>query len=69
MALRRTSLILDTDLLVRAAAVLGTVSKTDTVRVALERAVREESIKRLAAWELPDSAVHLLREQRKPRTS
>lgn len=69
MALRRTSLILDTDLLARAALVLGTVSKTDTVRAALERAVREDSIKRLAAWELPDSAATLLREQRRPRSN
>jgi Arc/MetJ family transcription regulator len=64
---QRTSLILDTELMERAAQVLGTSSKTDTVRAALERAVRDESLKRLAAWELPDSAAQLLAEQRRPR--
>jgi Arc/MetJ family transcription regulator len=67
MALQRTSLILDTELVQRAASVLGTSTKTDTVRVALERAVREDSLRRLVGWELPDSAAQMLREQRRPR--
>jgi len=67
MAPHRTSLILDTDLLARAAQALGTSSKTETVRSALERAIRQAHVKNLVAWELPDSAIDGLDEQRRGR--
>jgi len=67
MPLRRTSLILDEELVDQAAEVLGTTSKTDTVRSALEGAVRRAHVKNLIAWELPDAAMDELDAQRRPR--
>ncbi|WP_320672802.1 hypothetical protein [Patulibacter defluvii] len=54
--MKRTSLILDTDLVAQAGAAIGSSRTTDTVRVALERVVREAAVERLLAWELPDDA-------------
>lgn len=59
--------MLDTDLLDRAAEALGTATKTETVREALERAVRRERLRNLVDWELPDSAFDELEERRRAR--
>lgn len=67
MPTKRTSLLLDTDLVDEAAAVLGTAKTTDTVRAALDRAVRQAHIENLIAWELPDSALDDLERQRRSR--
>jgi len=67
MSNHRTSLLLDPELVARAAQVLGTTSKTETVRAALERAVRREHVKSLIEWELPDSASEQLDERRRTR--
>lgn len=67
MPTKRTSLLLDTDLMIEAAAVLGTERPTDTVRAALAQAVRRAHLASLAAWELPDGADARLAEQRAPR--
>lgn len=56
MATKRTTVILDTDLMRDAGVVLGTTKATDTIRAALERAVYEKHVRDLVAWELPDSA-------------
>lgn len=65
--IRRTSMLLDTDLIADAARSLGTSGTTATVREALRRSVRHAKLKELAAWELPADAPELLAEQRKPR--
>ncbi len=67
MNVKRTSLLLDRDLVGRAAAVLGTEKTTDTVRASLERTVREAHVANLIAWELPDSAHETLARQRRER--
>ena len=67
MATKRTTLLLDTDLMARAAEVLGTTRATDTVRAALEGTVRSEHVRSLVAWELPDGAGDELARQREPR--
>jgi hypothetical protein len=65
--MKRTSLILDTDLLERASTVLGTGKATETVRTALERVVREGHMANLVAWELPDDADDRLDARRRRR--
>ncbi len=67
MATKRMTMMLDTDLVDRAARLLGTRRPTDTVRAALERTVREEHIGNLVAWELPDEAAVELEDRRRPR--
>ena len=67
MTNQRTSLLLDPELVARAAEALGTSSKTETVRAALERAVRREHLQSLIEWELPDSATDELEAQRRTR--
>lgn len=67
MTIHRTSLMLDQELVDRAAEALGTTSKTDTVRSALEGAVRRAHVKKLIEWELPDSAMDDLERQRRSR--
>ncbi len=67
MPTHRTSLLLDPELVARAAEILGTTSKTDTVRAALERAVRKEHVQSLIDWRLPDSAPDELAAQRRTR--
>lgn len=67
MNVKRTSLLLDRDLLGKAAAVLGTEKTTDTVRASLERTVRQAHLANLIAWELPDSAYENLTRQRRER--
>ncbi len=67
MARHRTSLMLDDELVEQAAHALGTTSKTDTVRSALEAAVRRARVENLIEWELSDSAMDELDAQRRPR--
>lgn len=67
VSIKRTTLLLDTDLMAKAAAVLGTTRPTETVRASLEQAVRRAHIRRLTEWVLPDSAVEVLEEQRAHR--
>ncbi len=67
MPTKRTSLLLDPDLVARAAETLGTERTTDTVRASLEQTVRRAHVRNLLAWELPDTADETLAEQRAPR--
>ena len=60
-------MLLDTDLLERAARELGTERASDTVREALGRVARREHLRNLLDWELPDDADQALAEQRSPR--
>jgi Arc/MetJ family transcription regulator len=64
---KRTSLIVDTALMEEAAAMLGTKGPTATVRAALERAVRQERLDRLAQLELPEDFMDQLKRMREPR--
>lgn len=67
VSIKRTTLLLDADLMAEAASVLGTTKATETVRVSLEQAVRRAHLRRLTEWVLPDSAVEVLEEQRAHR--
>lgn len=67
MPMKRTSVLLDPDLMQQAATVLGTVRATDTIRAALERTVREAHLRNLVEWELPDSAAEELDARRRAR--
>lgn len=67
MTTKRTTLLLDVDLLARAAEQLGTERPTDTVRAALAKAARREHVRNLVEWELPDEAERILAEQRTSR--
>lgn len=69
MAMKRTTVLLDTELLADAAAILGTERATDTVRASLEKTVRLHHLRNLAAWDLPESADEELAVQRSPRGS
>lgn len=64
---KRTSLIVDPALVEEAAIVLGTKGPTATVRAALERAVRQERLDRLAQLELPEDFMDQLKRMREPR--
>jgi hypothetical protein len=64
---KRTSLIIEPQLLEEAASVLETKGTTATVREALERVVRQAALDSLAQWEFPDDALDRLWEMRKPR--
>lgn len=64
---KRTSLIVDPTLMEEAAAMLGTKGPTATVRAALERAVRQERLDRLAQLELPEDFMDQLERMREPR--
>jgi Arc/MetJ family transcription regulator len=50
VAVRRTSLEIDEDMLVKARAILGTRGIRDTVEEALREVVRREAGRRLIAW-------------------
>ena len=63
---KRTSMLIDPDLVADAARELGTEGTTATVRAALERTVRQAKLQRLAEWEFPDEAVGQLAEMRRP---
>ncbi len=64
---KRTSLIVEPQLVERAAEILETRGTTATVREALERVVRQADLERLAQWEFPDDALERLRQMREPR--
>lgn len=64
---KRTSLILEPDLLAEAEQLLGTRGPTATVRDALERVVRQVHLNRLAQWELPEDFPERLKRMREPR--
>ena len=63
---KRTSMLIDPDLVFDAARELGTEGTTATVRAALEQTVRQAKLKRLSEWEFPDDAVEQLAEMRRP---
>lgn len=66
---RRTTLNLDPELVARAGEVLGTRRTTDTVRRALEEAVRHDRLRRLTEWEFVDLDPARLEEMRGSRVS
>ena len=51
---RRTSLLLDTELLAEAECALGTTQATETIHLALAEVVNREKRRRLAALVMPD---------------
>lgn len=61
---KRTSLIVDPELLAEAEQLLGTKGPTTTVREALQRAVRQTHLESLANWELPEDAPERLERMR-----
>jgi len=65
---KRTSLIVDPDLLQEAERAAGTKGLTATVRESLQRVVRQAHLDRLARWELPDDFPEQLEKMRQPRT-
>ncbi len=67
MATKRTTLVLDPELVAEASRVLGTERTTDTVRTALEDVVRHARIRNLVAWELEDDSADELERQRTSR--
>lgn len=67
MPTKRTTVLLDTDLMADAAHALGTQRASDTVRASLEHTVRQAHVRSLLAWELPETADEELAEQRAPR--
>lgn len=67
MAIKRTSLNLDLDLVADARGVLGTSGTTDTVHEALREVVRRERLRRLAEWTFDDLTPEVLEELRRPR--
>lgn len=54
MPVERARLRLESNLVAKAAAVLGTTTPTETVRASLEQSVRRAHLRRLAEWKLPD---------------
>lgn len=64
---KRTSLIVEPDLLAEAEQLLDTKGPTATVREALGRVVRQERLDHLARWEFPEDALERLKRMREPR--
>jgi hypothetical protein len=64
---KRTSLMVETDLLNQASQLLGTNGPTETVRGALEQTVRQARLKELTQWELPEDFPEQLAAMREPR--
>ncbi|HEX3608568.1 MAG TPA: hypothetical protein VHU14_02675 [Solirubrobacterales bacterium] len=64
---KRTSLIIEPQLLEQAASVLETKGTTATVREALERVVRQAALDSLSQWECPDDFMDELKKMREPR--
>ena len=64
--IRRTSLNLDLDLVAEAKTVLDARTTTETIHRALEQVVRQEKLRRLAAWR-PDMTLEDLERIRQPR--
>lgn len=65
---KRTNINLDTELVARAAEVLGTRRTTETVHAALREIVVREQRRRLAEWDLEDLTPEVLEQLRRPRT-
>ena len=65
---RRTSLILDLDLMDEARELLGTTTTTDTIHRALHEAIGFERRRSLASRDFPDLTVEALEKMRRPRT-
>lgn len=66
MTTKRTTMLLDTELVERAAQALGTTRPTDTVRASLKQSVRRAHVANLVSWTLPDDAADELERQREP---
>ncbi len=64
---KRTSLIVEPDLLREAEQILETKGPTATVRESLSRAVRQARLDRLAQIEFPEDALEQLARMREPR--
>lgn len=64
---KRTSLIVDQDLLREAERAAGTKGLTATVRESLQRVVRQGHLDRLAQIEFPEDALEQLARMREPR--
>lgn len=64
---KRTSLIVDPDLLQEAERAAGTRGLTATVRESLQRVVRQAHLDRLAQIEFPEDALEQLARMREPR--
>lgn len=67
VATKRTTMLLDTELVERAAEALGTIRPTDTVRASLEQSIRRAHVANLVRWELPDDAADELERRRSAR--
>ena len=65
---RRTSLILDLDLVDQARELLGTTTTTETIHRALHEAIGFERRRSLASRDFPDLTVEALEKMRRPRT-
>lgn len=65
---KRTSLIVDQELLREAERAIGTKGLTATVRESLQRVVRQAHLDRLAQLELPEDFPERLEKMRQPRT-
>jgi len=66
--LKRTSFLVETELLEEAADVLGTKGPTETIRESLEETVRRARRRALAEWELPVAFPDEVERLRLPRT-
>lgn len=64
---KRTTVILDSDLLTEAAEVLGTKKTTETIRRSMEEVVRRERLETLFQWDFQDLTPDALAEMRKPK--
>jgi hypothetical protein len=64
---KRTSLIVDPDLLQEAESAAGTRGVTATVRESLQRVVRQAHLDRLAQIEFSEDALEQLARMREPR--
>lgn len=67
MPTKRTTLLLDPELIAEASQILGTKGTTDTVRASLEETVRRARVRNLVAWELGDASADELDRRRSPR--
>lgn len=66
--MKRTSVILDRDLVREAAEVLGTTKTTETLHSAMRAVVRQERLRRLAAHDFPGLTLDAIKEMRRSRT-
>jgi Arc/MetJ family transcription regulator len=68
MGVRRTTINLDSELVMQARDVLKTKNTTDTVHSALREVVRRDRLKRLTEWELEGLTLEGIKEMRRSRT-